>query len=106
VVLATDPAHERRGAGSMLIEVGLKEADKAGLDAYLDATKTGKPLYERMGFVGQKETSLDLAQFNIEGVTGVSTVWSMLRKPKDGKAGPNGEAGKVDDRGVQAVGEQ
>jgi len=90
----------------MLIEVGLKEADKAGLDAYLDATKTGKPLYERMGFVGQKETSLDLAQFNIEGVTGVSTVWSMLRKPKDGKAGPNGEAGKVDDRGVQAVGEQ
>ena len=89
----------------MLIEVGLKEADKAGLDAYLDATKTGKPLYERMGFVEQKETSLDLAQFNIEGVTGVSTVWSMLRKPKDGKASLNGEANKIDDRGVQAVGE-
>jgi hypothetical protein len=91
----------------MLIEVGLAEADKAGLDAYLDATKTGKPLYERMGFVEEKETSLDLAQFNIEGVDGTSVVWSMLRKSKArGGNAKSGDANKVDDRGVKAVGEQ
>jgi len=90
----------------MLINVGLEEADKAGLDAYLDATKTGKPLYERMGFVEVKETSLDLAQFNIEGVNGKTTVWSMLRKSKDGRASQNGDANTTDDRGVKAVGEE
>jgi GNAT superfamily N-acetyltransferase len=50
-VLATNPAHQRKGAGSLLLKHGLcKFSDQLHLPTYLDAGINGKPLYERFGF--------------------------------------------------------
>lgn len=49
-ILATDPAHHRRGVGSKSLEWGLGEADRLGVVAYLEASRIGRPLYEKWGF--------------------------------------------------------
>jgi GNAT superfamily N-acetyltransferase len=66
-ILITDPAHERRGAGGMLIRWGLEEADRYHLPAYLEASDSGRPLYERHGFKARKETWFNLADYGGEG---------------------------------------
>lgn len=53
--LATHPDYQRRGAGSALMEWGCKMADEAGVAAYVDASKSGAPLYEKFGFVDKSE---------------------------------------------------
>ncbi|CAI7678967.1 unnamed protein product [Penicillium pancosmium] len=50
-MLCTHPDFQKRGAGSMLVKWGCDLADKDGVSAYVDASKTGAPLYERFGFV-------------------------------------------------------
>ncbi|OQE21959.1 hypothetical protein PENSTE_c011G03323 [Penicillium steckii] len=50
-MLCTHPDFERRGAGSMLVKWGCDLADKDGVAAYVDASKSGAPLYEKFGFV-------------------------------------------------------
>ncbi|KAI9707746.1 MAG: hypothetical protein M1836_000708 [Candelina mexicana] len=49
-ILCTDPAHQRRGAGKMLVQWGCEEADKLGLPAYVEASAAGHRLYESCGF--------------------------------------------------------
>jgi hypothetical protein len=81
----------------MLLEWGCQKADEAGLDCYLDATSTGKPLYERYGFEVQSVSTLDLTQFGAKGEDAVS---NMIRRPG---IGLNGNTKDVDDRGIKAV---
>lgn len=50
-LLCTDPDFQKRGAGSMLVKWGCDLADKDGVSAYVDASKSGAPLYEKFGFV-------------------------------------------------------
>lgn len=117
VILTTDPEHERKGAGRLLLRWGCERADQEGLDCFLDATEAGKPLYERFGFVVQKVNALDLGQFGCEGV---ARTWSMIRRPRTGvlmgfgegegkeKEGKRAELvraySEVDDRGIGALG--
>lgn len=61
--LVTLSQHERRGAGSMLIRWGCEKADEANLEAYLEASLMGAPVYARHGFEAVKEVSLDLSQW-------------------------------------------
>lgn len=49
-LLHTDPSHQRRGAGSMLLEWGIAESKRLGLPAYLEASEEGFPLYEKHGW--------------------------------------------------------
>jgi predicted GNAT family N-acyltransferase len=49
--LATDKDYRKQGHGSKIVEWGCAEADKEGLELYLDASKAGQPLYEKFGFV-------------------------------------------------------
>ncbi|KAL8825892.1 MAG: hypothetical protein Q9170_007618, partial [Blastenia crenularia] len=44
------PSYRRLGAGSMLVSYGIKIADELGLEAFVEATKDGVPLYEKFGF--------------------------------------------------------
>lgn len=58
--LTTHPDYQRKGAGIMMLEWGLKEADRLGLPAYLEASPAGKPLYERYGFENVGEMTMDV----------------------------------------------
>ncbi|KAJ8060886.1 hypothetical protein OCU04_009967 [Sclerotinia nivalis] len=49
--ITTDPKHQKRGAGSMLVKWGVNMADSLNGEAYLEATEMGRPVYEKFGFV-------------------------------------------------------
>ncbi|KAJ6108243.1 acetyltransferase [Penicillium sp. IBT 18751x] len=49
--VATHPDYQRRGAGSLLVKWGCDLADAQGVQAYVDASKDGAPLYAKFGFV-------------------------------------------------------
>lgn len=61
--LVTLPQHERRGAGSMLVRWGTERADEAGVEAYLEASPMGAPMYARHGFEPMKKVALDLTKY-------------------------------------------
>lgn len=50
-MLSTAPKHQKRGAGSMLVKKGLEIADEKGLNAVLEASPAGAPLYKKHGYV-------------------------------------------------------
>jgi hypothetical protein len=62
--LVTLAQHERRGAGSMLVRWGCDRADEAGVQAYLEASPVGAPMYARHGFVALPEIELDLRKWS------------------------------------------
>ncbi|KND88594.1 hypothetical protein TOPH_06744 [Tolypocladium ophioglossoides CBS 100239] len=78
--LHTDPAHQRRGAGSMLLKWGVAEADRLGLPTYLEATEEGRPLYEKHGFRPVGKLVTDLSEWN--GPAEAETVL-MVRPPSE-----------------------
>ncbi|KAL2351639.1 acyl-CoA N-acyltransferase [Cryomyces antarcticus] len=86
-ILATLPSHHRRGAGALLLREGLDRADNEGIEAYLEASKMGKPLYERFGFETVKELRIDTALYGGEGVD-VHTC--MIRQPQARETGGGG----------------
>ncbi len=48
--IATDPSRQRSGIGSLLLESGIKEAEKAGVACYVMSTEAGLRLYQKYGF--------------------------------------------------------
>lgn len=50
MILGTDPTYERRGAGTLSLKWGLALADLLSVPVWLNASPTGRPLYERHGF--------------------------------------------------------
>lgn len=52
-ILATHPGYRKLGLASQLIQWGCDEADKEGLECFLNASKLGKPLYEKHGYAEQ-----------------------------------------------------
>lgn len=71
-MLCTHPEYRGRGAGSMLVAQGCKEADQDQVPAYVDASTDGAPLYARYGF--QDRT--------IRDGTEAQDITSMVREPK------------------------
>lgn len=67
-MLATLPKHQHHGAGTMLLEDILAEADDEGVEVYLEATDTAKPLYEKHGFEAITELRFDPAEYGIKGL--------------------------------------
>ncbi|KAG9564571.1 acyl-CoA N-acyltransferase, partial [Aureobasidium melanogenum] len=62
-ILAIDPAYQRRGVGSLLLDEGLAVADRCGIQAYLEATKVGRPLYARYGFKDCEFMDFDVVKY-------------------------------------------
>ncbi|KAK5111432.1 hypothetical protein LTR62_004884 [Meristemomyces frigidus] len=60
-ILATDPKYQGRGAGSQMMRFGLEQADKHGMEAYLEASPDAVRLYERFGFreAGRTDTWIE-----------------------------------------------
>ncbi|KAI4129551.1 MAG: hypothetical protein LQ338_002187 [Usnochroma carphineum] len=44
------PSYRRQGAGNMLVQWGTQKADELGLEAFVESTADGKPLYAKHGF--------------------------------------------------------
>jgi GNAT superfamily N-acetyltransferase len=61
--LVTLPDHHRRGAGGMLVKWGCEKADELGVEAFLEASLMGQPLYARYGFEPVKEAGIDLREY-------------------------------------------
>ena len=51
----THPKHRRKGAASMLMQWGIGMADRLGLESWVSARPSAKPLYMRYGFEVIKE---------------------------------------------------
>ena len=67
-MLATEPQYQHNGAGTMLLEEILAEADDAGVEVYLEATDTAKPLYEKHGFESITELRFDPTEYGVKGL--------------------------------------
>jgi GNAT superfamily N-acetyltransferase len=77
--LATHREHQRRGAGKMLLNWGLRKADEEGLTTYLDATGVARGMYERAGFVVKKSVEWDRTPWGGEGV---DVHYCLVREPR------------------------
>ncbi|EMD01209.1 hypothetical protein BAUCODRAFT_58533, partial [Baudoinia panamericana UAMH 10762] len=77
-VLVTHPKHQRRGAGSMLVQWGCEKADAHGTIAALFASTAGLAVYQKYGFEVVQETPLDLRPF---GVDATDVRRACLRQP-------------------------
>lgn len=45
----------------MLLKWGAAEADRLGLDSYLEASPEGRPLYEKSGFTSVDTLTVDMS---------------------------------------------
>ncbi|KAK6865362.1 hypothetical protein PG995_001890 [Apiospora arundinis] len=65
--LAVHPDNQGKGIGTALVKSGLKQADKLGLDVFIQALEDGVNVYGRMGFEIQKEITQDDSMFGGTG---------------------------------------
>lgn len=78
-VLATDPKHQRRGVGAVLLKQCLEKADSLGLPVFLESGVNGRPLYERHGFEVIRDFGFDPRDY---GGRSDAPHWCMLRPAK------------------------
>lgn len=88
-ILFTHPDHRRKGVGSLVMKWGLDHADRLGLEAFLEATKEGKPCYESVGFKVVEKHDLHVEKKNpseewkeVEQKLLPFTWWSMHKPAK------------------------
>ncbi|KAI1502226.1 acyl-CoA N-acyltransferase [Biscogniauxia marginata] len=80
-LLCTAPKYHRRGAAKALMLPMLAIADATGLKTYLEATPTGKPVYEKLGFEVVDEIEIDLRKVT-EKYDELYKLSIMIREPK------------------------
>lgn len=77
------PSHRRRGAGSQLVDWGVQKADALGLEAFIEATEDGKPMYERHGFIVMNDIYLT-TPMREDGSEEYKALYESLRLPVRG----------------------
>jgi predicted acetyltransferase len=71
-ILTVMPEAQRRGVSSALLREGLKEADRRGLPAFIEASPVGLGLYKKFGWKEVVKTTVNLKEFGGEDVECVS----------------------------------
>jgi GNAT superfamily N-acetyltransferase len=72
-MMGVDPAHQRKGHGSRLLQRALMVCDRERLPAYLEATTpSSRALYERHGFVAVNQVQAGDSP----------TMWGMMRQAR------------------------
>lgn len=59
-LVGTRPEWQGKGAAGMLLRWGLERADADGVEAYLEASPKGRPIYEKFGFSEVERLVVDL----------------------------------------------
>lgn len=77
-LLVTSPRYRRLGAGSLLVEWGIRKSEETGLPLYLQASEQGRRLYLHHGFREMDTVRFDLGGYGLEGVENMT---EMLRDP-------------------------
>jgi ribosomal protein S18 acetylase RimI-like enzyme len=62
-VLVVSPDCQRRGIGTALLEEGLGEVDRRGLQCVLAASAKGRGLYKKFGFADFEILEFNLAEY-------------------------------------------
>lgn len=52
------PKHQGQGAGTQLVEWGVKKADELRIPAFVEASSTGAMIYEKCGFRSIEHVSI------------------------------------------------
>ncbi|KAL5338211.1 acyl-CoA N-acyltransferase [Aspergillus crustosus] len=63
--LFVHPDYQRRGIARALMQWGIEEADRLGLEIYLDATAAGRPFYTTCGFETRKVVPVEGVEFAV-----------------------------------------
>ncbi|KAF2769946.1 hypothetical protein EJ03DRAFT_343029 [Teratosphaeria nubilosa] len=77
-MLATEPRFQHNGAGTMLLESILADADDAGLEVYLEGTDTAKAMYLKHGFRAVNDIYFDPSKYGMEDL-GIEHQTVMVR---------------------------
>ncbi|KAF2167752.1 hypothetical protein M409DRAFT_21903 [Zasmidium cellare ATCC 36951] len=85
-LIAIHPSHQRRGAGTLVLEHFCREVDTryGGLLAFCQASREGRGLYERFGFGVRGVSEFETAGIGVEGVR---VLWGMVREGDGGEGG-------------------
>ena len=67
-LLTVSPEAQRRGVGSALLREGLKEVDRRGWPAFIEASPFGLGLYKKFGWVETAKSTVNLKDFGGEDV--------------------------------------
>lgn len=65
-ILTVVPEAQRRGVGSALLREGLKEADRRGVPAFIEASPAGLGLYKKFGWEETVKTTVNLKDYGGE----------------------------------------
>ncbi len=65
--MAVHPDNQKKGVGTALVQSGMREAEKMGLDIFIHATKAGVGLYKRLGFHVEEEIIQDDSMYGGRG---------------------------------------
>lgn len=77
-ILHTDPKHQGRGAGTMLLRRCVNEAAGKGLPVYLNASPLGHGMYLRHQFRDIETMVTDFSQW---GAKDLHNVFAMIKEP-------------------------
>jgi predicted N-acetyltransferase YhbS len=69
--LAVHPENKGKGIATLLVESGMKEAEKLGLDIFILACKPAWGLYSRLGFRVEDELVQDDSMYGGDGEFGM-----------------------------------
>jgi ribosomal protein S18 acetylase RimI-like enzyme len=83
-VLVVSPDCQRRGVGTLLLEEGLGEVDRLGLQCVLAASAKGRGLYKKFGFEDFEILKFNLADYEGGEGCGTDTHVVMYRPAQKG----------------------
>ncbi|APA14231.1 predicted protein [Sclerotinia sclerotiorum 1980 UF-70] len=91
----THPEHRCHGYGSLLMEYGMRRTSEMNVEALVEATAEGLPLYEKFGFRTIEKITIDTTRRDrkpgflwlkmANEVKGKTTWWMWKPKPSDGE---------------------
>lgn len=88
--MATDPAYERRGAASMLLQWGIDRGRSEHVPVYLESTIEAAALYERNHFRSEDGFSMVLKGMGRDGEPVTYSEMCFVLRPDD-----SGEGNKI-----------